>query len=198
MSHDQYNWKIVDGCCFFAFFSCKTTEFGYTVLTVNGMIYDFSNKPISNCTVQIGEKHQAVSDINGRFIIPNVPAGDYTIIAIKEGYEAYHGNILVGDNKQIVYLRIPSPIQLLELADEALSKNHIREATVFVDRAISIGEWTTELFFYAAVVSFRQQKYHEAKEFLVEAKRQGANDIYIDFFIQDLNKLLEVEHETSN
>jgi hypothetical protein len=188
--------KLVTGVMFLVLFSCKTTEFGYTVLTVNGMIYDFSNKPIPNCTIQLGEKHQAVSDINGRFFIPKIPVGDYTIAVTKEGYETYHGTIIVGDDQQIVYLRIPSSIQLLELADEALTKKRIREAVVFVDRAISIGERTTELLFYAAVVSFRQQKYREAKAFLIEAKQQGANDIYIDSFIQDLNQLLEAEHET--
>jgi hypothetical protein len=189
--------KLLAIIIFIAFFSCKTAEFGYLVLTVNGMIYDFSNRPVPNCTVQIGEKYQAVSDINGRFFIPKIPADDYSITVTKEGYETFHGSVIVGDGKQIVYIRIPSFMQLLELADDALTKNQIREASAFVDRAISIGERTTELLFYAAVVAFRQQKYLEAKYLLVEAKQQGANDLYIDSFIQDLNQLLEAEDETS-
>jgi hypothetical protein len=187
--------KFSAAIIFLAIFSCKTSELGYPILTVNGMIYDFNNKAIPNCTVQIGEKHFAVSDINGRFYVPKIPSGNYSIIIIKEEHEVFHDKIIVEDNTQIVYIRIPSITQLLELADNALEKNQIQEAASFVDRAKSIGKRTTELLYYAAIVSFRQQDYSTAQELLIEAKQQGANDSYIDIFLKDLNQLLDDENE---
>jgi hypothetical protein len=177
--------------------SCKTAEFGHPMIDVNGMIYDFSNKPISNYTIHLGEKYTSISDINGRFYLPKIPANTYKITGNKEGYETYVSNILINSKEQIIYLRIPSSSQLLDLADQSLSSHNISEAELYIERASNIGSTSIELLFYSAVVSFRKKEYQKAIDHLMAAKDLGSTDIYVEKFFNDLKNLIEVHNENS-
>jgi hypothetical protein len=176
-------------------YSCKTVEFGHTVIDVNGMIYDFTNRPVPNYTIHLGDKYSSITDINGRFFISRVPAGAYSIKGEGAGYESYQGDILINDREQIVYLRVPSFSQLLDLADNALSKNQLSEAESYVWRADHIGELTTELLFYMAVIKFRQKDYAAAIDHLKTAIKLGSTDIYVEKF---LNDLLNMRYENAD
>jgi tetratricopeptide (TPR) repeat protein len=168
---------------------CKTAGFGYKVVDVNGMVYDFSNRPISNYAVGLGEKREAVTDINGRFVITRVPVGTYEIRGEKDGYESYQGSIDITGRGQIVYIRVPSQNELLELADEALGKNRIDRAESYVQRAYQVSPESTELLFYYATVMFRQKRYDEAIAYLQKARENGSKDIYLEKFLNDLLRI---------
>jgi hypothetical protein len=170
-------------------FSCKTAEFGYKVMDVNGMIYDFSNRPIPNYTIFLGEKYSSMTDINGRFLISKVPAGNYIIHGEGGGYESYQSAVVISQREQIIYIRLPSFNQLLELADTALVKNQINEADAYLVRASLLGEETTELLFYRATVRFRQKRYAAALDLLQTAINSGSADIYVEKFLQDLKRM---------
>jgi hypothetical protein len=161
-------------------------EFGNTVIDVNGMIYDFTNRPISNYTIHIGEKYWSTTDINGRFLISNVPVGEYIINGEGNGYESYQGDVLVKDREQIIYIRVPSFSQLLDLVDLALSKNQLDEAENYIWRANLAGGFTTELLFYMAVIKYRQKDYSSAIINLRTAIDLGSTDIYVIKFLNDI------------
>jgi tetratricopeptide (TPR) repeat protein len=187
------------------FSSCKTAEFGHLIVNVNGMIYDFSNKPISNYTIIFEEstegslvkKYTSISDINGRFYLPKIPADTYNITGTKEGYETYKGSIFIDSKEQIIYLRIPSLSQLLDLADQSLNKHNIPEAESYIERASQIGGTSTEFLFYSAVISFRKKEYQKAIDYLNKAKEAGSSDLYIEKFLNDLINLMEKDNENS-
>jgi tetratricopeptide (TPR) repeat protein len=147
------------------------------------MIYDFANKPVSNYRVNIGEDKSSLSDVNGRFVIEKIPVGTYAITGEKEGYEKYSGSIDINSGNQIVYIRVPSAGQLLELADASLGKNQLDEAEDYMRRAYATGDITTELLFYYATVKFRQQSYEEAIAYLQAALHRGSKDRYVEKFL---------------
>jgi tetratricopeptide (TPR) repeat protein len=165
---------------------CKTAEFGHKIVDVNGMVYDFSNRPISNYMVSLGERYTAITDINGRFVMSRTPVGIYQISGEKDGYESYEGSVNISGRGQIVYIRVPSQGQLLELTDEALERNEIDRAETYVERAYRVGPESTELLFYYATVKFRQKRYDEAITFLWKARENGSKDEYLEKFLYDL------------
>lgn len=167
---------------------CKTAEFGRKV-DINGMVYDFSNRPVSGYTVRLGEKYAAVTDINGRFVLPGTPVGSYQITGEKDGYESHRGSVDITGRGQIVYIRAPSRAQLLELADDALGKNQIDLAESYVERAYRIGPESTELLFYYAAVKFRQKQYDEALTYLRTARDNGSGDEYLEKFIFEILRI---------
>jgi tetratricopeptide (TPR) repeat protein len=165
---------------------CNTTGYKRTLVGLNGMVYDFENKPIPQYIVAVDAKTPVSTDINGRFFVPRVRMGKHKITGRKTGYEEYKGELIINDRRQIVYLRVPNLPQLLDLADGALSKNNIEEAALYIQRAGSIGERTTELFFYSAVTMFRRGEYKEAIEILRDAVFLGSRDEYVVKFLNDL------------
>jgi tetratricopeptide (TPR) repeat protein len=70
----------------------------------------------------------------------------------------------------------------------------IDEAAEYINRALSIADTTKELYFYAAVVRFRQGKYTEAYEYLEEIK-QSTSDQYVEKFKHDLELLINSQKE---
>jgi hypothetical protein len=162
--------------------SCKTAEFGFKVININGMVYDFSNRPIPHCEISLGRKH-STTDINGRFTIQKVAYGPYVISANKNGHEPYLEEIIIRDPGQIIYIRLPSQNQLLSLVDEALVINNFSLAEETVERAYQIDGNNPEMLFYYAAIKYRQREYNEAISFLNAAKNLGSRDLYIDKFL---------------
>jgi tetratricopeptide (TPR) repeat protein len=175
-------------CVILSLISCNTAGYRRGSAGLNGMVYDFENKPIPQYIITVDEKTPVSTDINGRFFVPRVRMGKHEIKGYKDGYESYTGALAINDRRQIVYLRVPNVSQLLGLADAALSKNNIEEAAVYIQRAGAIGEKTAELFFYSAVVLFRQGEYRAAIEKLQDALSFGFRDEYVVKFLNDLTE----------
>jgi len=168
--------------------SCKTTEFGFKVININGMVYDFSNRPVPNYEISLGRKYKGSTDINGRFTLPRVPVGVYAISGHKNGYENYLEEVIVKDRGQIIYIRVPSQNQLLNMVDDALASNNFAVAGEMAERAFQIDGNNIETLFYNAAVSFRQQQFEKAVFFLELATDLGSKDFYIDKFLSILRE----------
>jgi len=176
--------------------SCKTAEFGFKVININGMVYDFSNRPVPNYEISLGRKYKGSTDINGRFTLPKVPVGTYTISGCKNGYENYLDEVIVKDRGQIIYIRVPSQNQLLNMVDDALTANNFPDAEELAERAFQIDGNNIETLFYNATVSFRQQQFEKAVFFLKAATDLGSKDLYIDKFLSVLRELKELQNES--
>ena len=64
--------------------------------TVSGKVIDEANRPVANASVQLAPTGTAaipavITNSDGQYTINNVPAGNYTITASKEGYSASTG-----------------------------------------------------------------------------------------------------------
>jgi tetratricopeptide (TPR) repeat protein len=153
------------------------------------MIYDFSNRPVPHCEVSLGWFHKTTTDINGRFTFPRVSLGTYTITGKKTGFESYSEQIIIKDIGQIVYIRMPSQNQLLNLVDEALTANNLTLAEETVERAYQIDENNIEMLFYYATVKFRQRRYGNAMDYLETAIDLGSKDLYVLKFLVLLKEL---------
>ena len=169
-----------------AVISCKTAEFGNDTIDLNGMIYDFANRPVPNCEITMGRRYSGITDINGRFNLPKVPAGTYVITGYKKGYETYSEEITVKDRGQIIYIRIPSQIQLLNLADEALASSEFEEASEMAERAWQIDKKNAGALFYCAAAKFRLLEYDDAIAVLEKGLELGIDDPYINKFLNEL------------
>ncbi|MCL2209671.1 MAG: carboxypeptidase regulatory-like domain-containing protein [Treponema sp.] len=181
---------IIAGFAFLLSASCKTTEFDYKVFDVNGMIYDFSNRPIPYCEITLGKRYNGSTDINGRFTLPKVPTGKYLITVTKSSFETYTDYINIIDRNQIIYIRIPSLNQLLEMVDDSLTKKNLFDAEEIIKRAYLIDQNNIEMLFYYATIKYQQQKHDEAIGFLITAKNLGSKDEYIEKFLSILRGLI--------
>ena len=168
--------------------SCKTAEFGFKVFDVNGMVYDFANRPVPHYELALGKTHKGITDINGRFTLQKAPVGNYILTGSKAGFESYHDEVAIKERGQIIYIRIPSQNQLLGMVDEALTANNFVLAEELAERALLIDENNIETLFYYAVVSFRQSNFETAISLLESAVDLGTKDIYTEKFLAVLRE----------
>ena len=176
----------------FIMISCQSLSYDQKTIDVNGMVYDFSNRPVFNCEIIIGDNYRTSTDINGRFTLSRIPIGDYTISGHKKGFESYFDLISVKERGQIVYLRIPSQNQLLIILDESLSLNELSIAAEIAERAYKIDSNNLEMLFYYAILKFKQKEYEEAIDYLEKAITLGFKDYYVYKF---LTILKEIQYE---
>jgi len=187
---DKQLYVISFFICITLLCSCATSASNRGTIDVNGMIYDFANRPIPFCEIFMDDFYTGSTDINGRFTIPKIKPGTYTITGQKAGYETYHDEITISEPGQIVYIRIPSQNQLLNLADDAMTIMNFTIAEEYIQRAYEIDNTNIEMLFYYATLKFRQQKYEEAIIFLETARALGSRDVYIDRFLTILRELM--------
>jgi tetratricopeptide (TPR) repeat protein len=174
--------------------ACETVEFGFKVINISGMVYDFSNRPVSNYEIVLDRWYSGSTDINGRFTLLKIPLGNHEIRGSKKGYEDYTGEVIIKNKGQIIYIRVPSQNQLLSMADEALTANNFMLAEEIVERAYQIDKNNIEMLFYYAAILFRQNNLEGAASLLEDAVNLGSKDLYVQKFlsvirrIQDENK----------
>jgi len=156
------------------------------------MVYDFANKPVAYCQVILSNSYTSSTDINGRFALPIIRPGIYTITIKKDGYETYSDEVIIRDRRQIIYIRIPSQSQLLNLVDEALTVMNLDIAEEYIQRAYQIDQKNIEMLFYYATIKYRQHSYDEAIEFLITARSLGSRDPNIEIFLAILRELTDV------
>jgi tetratricopeptide (TPR) repeat protein len=139
---------------------------------------------VAFCEITLGGKGlNGTSDINGRFSIRGVPVGNYALTVQKDGYEKYSEDFFIKQRGQIIYVRLPSQNQLLDLVDEALAANNFVLAEELAERAYRIDPNNIEALFYFATVKYRQRDYDAALTFLEAACELGSKDPYIDKFM---------------
>lgn len=142
------------------FLSCTSVPFSGKT-DVHGMVYDFENKPIEGYSFYIEDDLVAITDVTGRFSLTDLNAGTYTITGLGDDYENYLETFTLFDKKQILYIRIPSITQLLDLVDLALLENNLTDAKSYVDRIFKQWSNNSVALFYRALLHLRKDEITE-------------------------------------
>jgi hypothetical protein len=66
---------------------------------INGYVYDSSGNPLPEVTLTVDEYHTVTTDENGYYQIPYFFAGNYTLVASKEGYHFSPVEFTVGEGQ---------------------------------------------------------------------------------------------------
>ena len=91
----------------FAFLLCVATM-GWSQETgqISGTIIDASGAPIPLAAVKLksisrGTERNAVTSAGGNYSIPSVPAGDYSLVASKEGFSTFERAVVIAVGSQV-------------------------------------------------------------------------------------------------
>ena len=127
-----------------------------------GIIHDSNGFPLSDAAITADESKTAVSDINGRFVLPDIALGGHSFSIKKEGYETVQTDLYFSTPAQTIYTTLISFDDLLEKivaalkdADSATSKNLIL-------RAEGINANSPRLKYLKVLLFVKTEKYQEA------------------------------------
>lgn len=167
---------------------CKTTSLIYGV-NINGMVYDFDNRPVAGYHLKLNDDLEVVTDITGRFTFEKVKLGEYLLTGESNRYETYEGKIIIYDQDQVIYLRIPSFSQLINLTDKALEANNLQEAEGFLKRAAAMNIQDIDVMIYEAVLAYRYYNIEQAIRKIEQIKVNGYRNEWLDRFYDELRKI---------
>ena len=175
---------------------CKTTSLIYGV-NINGMVYDFDNRPVAGYHLKLNNDLEVVTDITGRFTFEKVKLGEYLMTGESNRYETYEGKVVIYDQDQVIYLRIPSFLQLINLTDKALEENNLQEAEGFLKRAAAMNSKDIDVMIYEAVLAYRYYNIEQAMRKIEQIKVNGYRSEWLNRFYDELRKI-QLEEGTSN
>lgn len=180
--------------CVFALFcaGCKTASLLYGV-DVNGMVYDFDNRPVAGYYVTLNDDLAVVTDITGRFTFEKVKLGDYLLKGESSDYEAFEGSVSIYNRQQVIYLRIPSFSQLIQLTDKTLEEGKVSEAEQFLNRAAAMDGEHIDVLLYTVVLEYRKNNIERAMQTLERVKQKGYRADWVDTFYYELEKIQHKE-----
>jgi CarboxypepD_reg-like domain/TonB-dependent Receptor Plug Domain len=120
-----------------AFFMAAYTQNG----TVRGNIYEKeSGSPVIYCNVQLaGTKFGTTTDLDGFFVISNVPAGDYRLVATYIGYDSISVPVKVKASS-IVYQALTLSESAINLGEISISAAREQSRTTVNISQISVSQ----------------------------------------------------------
>ncbi|MGO9409228.1 MAG: carboxypeptidase regulatory-like domain-containing protein [Spirochaetia bacterium] len=156
-----------------------------------GMIYDEDNQPCPGVNLGVDGKDSdqetgLVSDIRGRFVVPDLQRGKHVVIARKEGFEDLSVEVLFLNKTDVLFLRMVSFGQLLTSAEKALGERKWAEADAFLTRAEKLDAGDGVLLYLRAVRAYKIGMWQEAVVFLNIVLDKGIKEPAVYLFLADL------------
>ena len=168
--------------------SCKTTSMLYGV-NINGMVYDFDNRPVAGYHLKLNSDLEVVTDITGRFTFEKVKLGEYVLKGQSNAFEPYEGQVTIYDQDQVLYLRIPSFSQLINRTDKALEEDNLQEAEAFLTRAVAMNSEHIDSLLYGAILAYRKNNIGQALELLGKVQQKGYTAEWVMAFYDELQRI---------
>ena len=168
--------------------SCKTTSMLYGV-NINGMVYDFDNRPVAGYHLKLNNDLEVVTDITGRFTFEKVKIGEYVLKGQSNAFEPYEGQVTIYDQNQVLYLRVASFSQLINRTDKALEEDNLQEAEAFLTRAVAMNSEHIDSLLYGAILAYRKNNIGQALELLGKVQQKGYTAEWVMAFYDELQRI---------
>jgi len=156
-----------------------------------GMIYDEENQPCAGARLFVdgGEgkgETGLVTDIRGRFVLPDLTRGVHDVVAKKEGYEELSTKIAFLNRTDALFLRMVSFGQLLTNAEKAIEARKWEQAQELLGRAGKLDSGDSVLLYLQAVMAYRTADYPAAVGYLNNILDEGIHEPSVYLFIADI------------
>ena len=153
---------------------------------LNGMVYDYDNRPCARVTVVLDQKWKVETDINGRFYFPPIEAGDYTLMFEKKDYEPVELSFHFHSRMQVFYVKMISIDQLGRKIENAISYKRWKEADALIKRALKIVPDDPVTQYLKASLELKRGNFESAAETILAILDTGHNDLVLLLSLADL------------
>jgi len=151
-----------------------------------GMIYDEDNQPCAGVQLTVDGTAGPVTDIRGRFVVPDLPRGDHGIVARKEKYEDLALSISFLNRTDVLHLTMTSFGQLLGSAQKSISDMRWSEAGGYLERAERLDGEDAVLRYLFAIVAWKTADFPRAVNYLTAILAAGTPQPAVYLFLADI------------
>lgn len=164
----------------------KRAPLTFKSATLFGMVYDHDNRECANVRLVLDGKDHSTTDINGRFVLPDLAPGVHKLLATKAGYEPLEVVFDFSSPTQVLYLKMYSFDELLKQAELALGQEQWQLAQRYLKRAAGVTSHDAVLSYLYAILALKEKDYRGAARRLEALVASGTEDPSVYLFLADL------------
>ncbi len=146
----------------------ETADNKFVTAPLMGMLYTSEGLAADEVKIFIDGKAAAVSDINGRFVIPEAEKGRHHFEFRKEGMETLTTELDFRNPAQILYASMIPLDEILEKLEEALKQNRMADAGNLIKRGSAVKEDDPRIEYLRIVYLVKKGKLDTASERVME------------------------------
>ncbi len=172
--------------------ACASTDTGFsaTKAVLRGMVYNTDRLPVADVTVSLmqdGKPVQtALSDIHGRYALPDVVFRSVTLQFTKDGYEPVTWTFAFKVPTQIVYVQMSNLNELLDKAADGVQKRDWSLTAASLERVRKLDPQNRIASFLEAQVLTRQGKPEAAASTLEKLASEDEPSLAVELALADL------------
>lgn len=151
-----------------------------------GMVYDEENQPCAGVRLSVDGREGPLSDVRGRFVVPELTRGEHNLVARKDGYEDLTVSITFLERTDVLHLRMTSFDQLLGMAQEALQDARFGDAEAYCARAERLDPSDAVLRYLFALHAWKTGQFAAAVGHLKAIVSAGGKQPAVLLFLADL------------
>ena len=151
-----------------------------------GMVYDGENQPCAGVRIAVDSRDGLLSDVRGRFVVPDLARGDHQLVARKDGYEELAISIAFLERTDVLHLSMTSFDQLLGMAQEALRDARFGDVEAYLARAERLDPDDGVLRYLFALHAWKTGQSAAAAGHLNAIVRAGGRQPAVLLFLADL------------
>lgn len=145
-----------------------------------GMVYGSDNQPVIGVRLTLDGAFLAESDIEGRFLFPEVSRGEHVLVAEKAGYERLEFPFTFQNQAQVIHLRIASYDSLVLLLEDAFEDKAWGRADRLIERLTAIDGDSPELLYLTALRYYLADETERTRQLITEMAARGIESKWID------------------
>jgi hypothetical protein len=123
---------------------------------LQGMIYDYENKPVSGYVIQAGKNKKTVTDINGRFELAGIRFGLIDISGNSNLHAPYRSTFDFNDKSKILYIRISSNEWLYKTLDRQITNQDFSGCNKTLSLFSEQENSAPKNIFYRTIIQYRE------------------------------------------
>jgi len=180
--------------CLLALAGCKSAS-TFQPESFHGMVYNLNNEPVNGLTVSLFSfkdaesvpEFKVLTDIHGHFNLGALKTGTtYKVDFEKKGYEKKSTIFTYSDPGEILYVKICSGEQYIQLAEAQIKSGNYSEAQKLLQNAENAGANLTVINYLLAVINYKQKNYEIAAAILEKLIEDGSQEAHINLFLADI------------
>ncbi|MBN1697772.1 MAG: hypothetical protein JW881_09675 [Spirochaetales bacterium] len=153
---------------------------------LNGKIFDHDNLPCGDVVITVDNFTKVKSDINGRFVIPDLTRGTHQLVCRKESYEEITIDYNFLNQNDVLWIKMISLEQLIRQIDDKFFNNKWDETNDLFERAAKIDPDDPVLLYLTSVLYLHNGWVENALEVLLDMIEKGNNEPTIYLSIADI------------
>lgn len=186
--------QIISLLIILLFLSCKTVDFGKNqeVSPLLGIVFDNKSDPVKNAKLtftSLENKKNTFSsntDINGKFLIPELEFGEYKISVIAKGYVTTETSIDHFSVENVLIIKMTSYDDLLTDLEKYLKIEELELATKTVKKLDQIDSRDQFYNYLKSIYFIKNDQPQKSEETLLSLAETSGGDPYVYQLLGDL------------